>query len=109
MPNIFAMGADGKIAGSCRVLEALRVFYELDNEFMNVLGARERVKMGILASDSFKMPQEQPKSGQRTRGVLQASVAKNPVGPAERIYLLKNGANAFDQLLERLLNELLSK
>ena len=40
MPNIFAMGADGKIAGSCRALEALRVFYELDNEFMNVLGAR---------------------------------------------------------------------
>lgn len=109
MPNIFAMGADGKIGGSCRVLEALRVFYELDNEFMNVLGARERVKMGILASDSFKRPQEQPKSGQRTRAVLQASVEKNPVGPAERIYLLKNGANAFDQLLERLLNELLSK
>jgi hypothetical protein len=109
MPNIFAMGADGKIAGSCRALEALRVFFELDDEFMNVLSARERVKMGVLASDSFKMLQKQPKSGQPTRGVLQASVVKNPVGAAERAYLLKNGAKAFDQLLERLLNELLSK
>lgn len=41
MPNIFAMGADGNIAGNCRVLEALRVFYELDNEFINVVGARD--------------------------------------------------------------------
>jgi len=89
--------------------EALRVFYELDNEFMNVLGARERVKMGVLASDSFKMPQKQTKSGQPTGGVLQGFVRKNPVGAAERTYLLKNGAKAFDQLLERLLNDLLSK
>lgn len=109
MPNIFAMGADGKIAGSCRALEALRVFYELDNQFMLLVGARERVKMGVVASDSFKMRQKEPKSAQATRAVVQVSVAKNPVGTSERAYLLKNGANAFDQLLERLLNELLSK
>ena len=109
MPNIFAMGTDGKIAGSCRALETFRVFYELDNEFMNLLGARERVKMGVLASDSFKMLQKPTKSGQPTGGVLQGFVRKNPVGAAERSYLLKNGAKPFDQLLERLLNDLLSK
>ncbi len=46
MPNILAMGADGKIAGRCRALEAVRIFYELDNQFMNVLGARARVQEG---------------------------------------------------------------
>ena len=109
MPNIFAMGADGKIAGSCRALEALRVFYELDNQFMRLVGARERVKMGVLASDSFKMLQTEPKPGQATRSVVQAFVVNDPVGAAERAYLVKNGAKAFDQLLERLLNELLSE
>ncbi len=70
---------------------------------------RERVKMGVLASDSFKMLQKQTKSGQPTGGVLQGFVRKNPVGAAERTYLFKNGAKAFNQLLERLLNDLLSK
>jgi len=59
-------------------LETFRVFYELDNEFMNALGARERVKMGLLASDSFKMLQKPTKSGQPTGGVLQGFLRKNP-------------------------------
>lgn len=73
MPNLFAMGADGKIAGRCRALEAVRIFYELDNQFMNMLSGRERIQMGILFSDSLKELPREPKLEQRPAGRLRPS------------------------------------
>ena len=79
MPNVSAMGTDGKIAGSCpgRLRHSACFTNSIMNS-MNALGARERVKMGLLASDSFKMLPKPTKSGQPTGGVLQGFLRKNP-------------------------------
>lgn len=78
------MGADGKIAGRCRALEAVRIFYELDNQFMNVLSGRERIQMGI--SDSPKELPREPKLEQRPAGRLRPFADRDPVRPAEARY-----------------------
>jgi hypothetical protein len=36
MPNIYAVGDDGKVAEDCRAVEALRVLYDLDQMFDNL-------------------------------------------------------------------------
>src|SRR5260370_1384844 len=43
MPNIFAIGGDGKVAEGCRAVEALRILYDLDRSFDNLRSARERI------------------------------------------------------------------
>src|SRR6202023_2824598 len=44
MPNIFAVDATGKIAESCRAVEALRIIYDLDMMFDNLRSARKRMR-----------------------------------------------------------------
>jgi hypothetical protein len=53
MPNIYDVGRDGKMADGCRAVEALRVIWDITNQFDNLRGARERVRKGILVSDSL--------------------------------------------------------
>ena len=106
MPNIYAVGQDGKVSDGCRAIEAIRVIYDLDR-FQNLRSARERVKKGILASEQVK-----DRSADSTRkpqgGVLLAAHAEdNPVSSAERHYLQDHGSIAYDQLLIRLFDELL--
>lgn len=48
MPNVYAVGADGKVAGGCRTIEALRVLYELDNLFINVRRGGTDYRRGFL-------------------------------------------------------------
>lgn len=107
MPNVYAVGADGKVAGGCRTIEALRVLYELDNLFINVRRARDRLQKGILASNLIAEIQQRPKSSHKTTARLTAFTDENPVGPAEYRYVAKQGKARFDQLLEKLFNELL--
>jgi hypothetical protein len=107
MPNIYAMGADGKIAGGCRAFEALRVVYDLDEVFVNVRAARERLRR-MQASDSLKEPQREPQPGPQSLSSMQRLDSRNPVRLAEGRYLLKNGMKACNQLVERLFDELFS-
>ena len=46
MPNVFALGADGKVADGCRAVEAVRVIHDLDDLFQNLRGARDRQQKG---------------------------------------------------------------
>ena len=53
IPNVVAVGDDGKVPNGCRALEALRLIYGMENLFENVRGARMRVKEGIVVSDEM--------------------------------------------------------
>ncbi len=54
MPNVYALGPDGKVADGCRALEALRVMHDLDGLFQNLRGARDRLRRGIVPSEEHQ-------------------------------------------------------
>jgi hypothetical protein len=104
MPNIYAVGTDGRVADGCRAIEAIRVIYDLDR-FQNLRSARDRVRTGVWVSEQVK--NHMAGSTQRKGSVLVAVHADdNPVRSAERRYLQERGSVANDQLLRRLFDEL---
>src|SRR5713226_692552 len=70
MPNIFAVGGDGKVAQGCRAVEAIRVIYDLDRVFDNLRSARERLRKGIVASDAIKKSLGKTNANEKTTGRL---------------------------------------
>jgi hypothetical protein len=106
MPNIFAVGGDGKVAEGCRAVETLRVLHDLDQLFENLRSARERLRKGIVASDAIKRSLENTKANQKTSAWLQAWTDTNPLRPAENRYVREHGADHFNQLVEMLFEEL---
>ncbi len=106
MPNIFAVGEDGKVAEGCRAVEALRVIYDLDRMFDNLRGARERLRKGIVASDAIKKSLETTKANQKTTARLEMHVDTNPLRPAEYKYVREHGADRLIQFVEILFDEL---
>jgi hypothetical protein len=106
MPNVFALGPDGKVAEGCRAVEAVRVFHDLDAMFQNLRGARDRVKKGIVVSDEPKNHVEGGNSRPRTTARLEVRSDSNPVRLAEQHYLQEHGSWAYQQLLKRLFDEL---
>jgi len=105
VPNIYAVGPDGKVADGCRPVEALRVFYDLDMIFDNLRGARQRLQNGLVLSDELKKLQENPPK-QRTMGRLEAHVDTNPMRPAEARYLQQHGPYILSAVVLKLLDEL---
>ncbi|MGD0987753.1 MAG: hypothetical protein ABR874_08085 [Candidatus Sulfotelmatobacter sp.] len=106
MPNIYAVGPDGKVADGCRALDAIRVIHDLDGFFQNLLAARERLRKGIVASEKLKKPAEEPKTPLRAVSQLQAHVQPNPMHLAESRYLQEHGAVTYHLLLLRLFDEM---
>lgn len=105
VPNIYALGTDGKIEDSCRAIEAIRVIYDLDR-FQNLRAARDRVRRGVLVSEQIKNPMAGSKP--QTKGSVRLSTRTddNPVRSAESRYFQEHGSLAYDQLLKRLFDEL---
>jgi hypothetical protein len=104
VPNIYALDADGKVADGCRAVEAVRVIYDL-YRFQNLIGARDRVARGIVASEEVKKhAADSPHP--RTVGYLEAHADINPVCPAERRYLQEHGPVEYERLLKSLFEEL---
>ena len=108
MPNVYAVGPDGKVADGCRAVEALRVFYDLDMMFGNLRGARERVRKGILVSDEIRKRLESPAPKARTVGRLGLVVQSDtsPIFPAEVRYLEQHGPYVLMGVVEKLFDEL---
>ncbi len=105
MPNIFALGPDGKVADGCRAMETVRIIHDLDGLFQNLRNARERVKKGIVASDLVKKKVHGSPHPQATFR-LEARADNNPVRLAEQRYLQDHGSWAYQTLLKRLFDEL---
>jgi hypothetical protein len=107
MPNVYALGADGKVANGCRALDAIRVIHDLDGLFQNLISARERLKKGIVLSETLKKLGEGPKTPLRATAHVEARRPFiNPIRPAEQHYVQEHGSLAFAQLLGRLFDEL---
>jgi hypothetical protein len=109
MPNIYALGADGKIASGCRALEALKIIHDMHDIFPVVLSARTRVQKGVLVSDLIKKREENPAPlGKAVFAVggLYATIGFNSVEPFASRYQAEHGERAYQQLLRRLFAEL---
>jgi hypothetical protein len=101
-PNLYAAG---KVANGCRAIEAIRIIYDLYRFPQNLRGARERVRRGVLLSEELKN-RTADSTPQRKGRVLLAHAEDYPVQSAERRYLQEHGSLAYDQLLQRLFDEL---
>jgi hypothetical protein len=106
MPNVYALGPDGKVADGCRALEALRVIHDLDGLFQNLRGARDRLQKGIVPSEEVKKRAGEPNPQPHVTARLEAHADTNPIHPAEQRYVQEHGSVAYDQLLARLFDEL---
>jgi hypothetical protein len=106
MPNVFALGLDGKVADGCRVVEALRVIHDLDDLFQNLRGARDRLQKGVVPSEEIKKHVGEPNPQSHGTVRFEAHADTNPIRPAERRYVQEHGSEAYTQLLFRLFNEL---
>jgi hypothetical protein len=106
MPNVFALGADGKVADGCRAVEALRVIHDLDDLFQNLRGARDRLQKGVVPSEEIKKRVGEP--NRQSHGIVrfEAHADTNPIHPAERRYVQEHGSEAYTQLLFHLFDEL---
>ena len=109
MPNIYALGADGKVASGCRALEALKIIHDMHDIFPVVLSARARVRKGVLVSDLIKNREEHLTPVGKsvlTVGGLHATIGFNSVEPFAYRYQQDHGEHAYQQLLRRLFAEL---
>jgi len=107
IPNVYALDTEGKLAGGCRAVEALKILNDMFYRFQNVRSARERVQKGVLASD---LARQREKDGNArppvTRVQLRALPQQNPVQPAVSRYLQAHSQRDYKNLLERLFGEL---
>jgi len=106
MPNVYAIGSDGKVADGCRALEALRVIHDLDDLFQNLRGARDRLRRGIVPSEEIKKRVGDPDPPPHSTARLEAHADTNPIRPAEQRYVQEHGSRAYQDLLRRPFDEL---
>ncbi len=107
VPSIFATEPDGTLAPGCRLVESLRLLWDLANIPENLRVARDRASKGILTSDLLKQAQQKPPSSSvGSRAFLSVTVHNNPVEDAETQYIRENGMPAFTNLIQTMLNTL---
>jgi len=106
MPNVFALGPDGRVADSCRALDAIRVIHDLESLFQNLRGARDRLRNGIVPSEEIRKRVGDPNAQPHGTVRLEAHADTNPTRPAEQRYVQEHGTVAYDQLLARLFDAL---
>lgn len=107
VPSIFATEPDGTLAPACRVVESLRILWDLANMPENLRAARDRASKGILTSDLLKQAQQKPpSSGVRNRAYVSVSVRNNPVEDAATQYIRENGIAAFTNIVQTMLSTL---
>jgi hypothetical protein len=106
MPNVFALGPNGKVADGCRPMEAVRVIHDLDALFQNLRVARDRIRKGIVVSDEIKKYVEGVNLRPQFTARLAAYSDTNPVSLAAQHYLQEHGSQAYQRLLRRLFDKL---
>lgn len=106
MPDIYAVNSDGTLADGCRTFEALRVIWDLANQFDNLRVARERVRKGITASDLIRKPKEALTS-ERVQATVMVFGSDNPVRVAEMRYVREHGASGLNRTIEDMVFDLL--
>lgn len=107
MPNVYAAGPNGPGEGS-RAVEALRVVWDLANQFDNLQSARERVQKGVYASKMIEQSMQENKADSIHSQVrIQAGMRENPVESAERRYVREHSAADLTEAIEALIYTLI--
>lgn len=106
MPNVYALGTDGRVADGCRALDAIRVIHDLEDLFQNLRGARDRLRSGIVPSEEIKKRAGEPNPQQHGTARIEVHVDTNPIRSSEQRYVQEHGSVAYAQLLARLFDEL---
>lgn len=106
VPNIYAVGTDGKVANGCRALEVLNIVWQLANQPELLPGTRELMKKGQRMSDFYKDPTKPPSRGSATFSVSVRQAPPNPVDIAAMNYMRDHGVRAFNTAIEGLLKDL---
>lgn len=106
VPNIYAVGPDGKVANGCRALEALNILWQLGNQPQLLTGTRDLIKSGKRWSDMVKNPSKPPKPGTVKGYVTIEQAPPNPVAEAAYRYVDEHGARALNRAIEGLLKDL---
>ena len=65
VPDIYAVGPDGKVANGCRAIEVLKILWQLADQPELLQGTRDLIKTGQLWSDMVKNPSKPPAPGRR--------------------------------------------
>lgn len=103
LPNIFAVGPDGKVADECRAIEAVELLDRMNDDFELIRGARERVRKGIVISNLYRHQQ----GISRTKSYVTVSVQPpNPIEVAERQYVSEHGVAGISLLINEIMNNL---
>lgn len=106
VPNIYAIGPDGKVANGCRALEALNILWELANQPEVLQGTRDQIKKGQLLSDIYKNPSKPPAPGSEKGYISFRMSPPNPVEQAALHYARDHGVRALNRAIEDLLKDL---
>ena len=104
-PAIYATTPDEKLADGCTAVEVLRILWDISNQFGNLRGARERVKAGVLVSDTLK---PLPPGATPPRSSVRGGVGRrdDPVGEAASRYASEHGTRALVGALQALTDDL---
>ena len=119
VPSIFATQPDATLASGCRVVECLRILYDLGNMPDSLQATRERIAKGILVSDLYRQAAQRQAAQHQTqqtaqsfaagRATLTAGVSlRNPVEGAAARYIRDNGLPVFSNAVETMLDSLLN-
>ncbi len=106
IPGIYALDGDGRVAGGCRAIEALKILHDMENSFIAVQSARERVQRGVLFSDWVKQPQLDADQPTKTVVLVSQSVPLDLISSCARRYSQEHGQKAYNELMDRLFREL---
>ena len=106
IPNIYALGDDGKVANGSRALEVLNVLYQLSRQPEMLDRTREFLQKGQLWSDMFKIPSGPPAPGSEKYFVTCRVAPPNPVREAAQQYKRDHGVDALNSAIETLLKDL---
>lgn len=108
VPNIYAVGQDGKVANGCRALEAINILWQVANQPELLRGTRELTKKGRLMSDMYKNPTKPPAPGSEKSYVTFRVAPPNPVEQAAVRYMHEHGERGLNSAIEGLLKNLLA-
>jgi hypothetical protein len=111
IPGIYATNPDGTLASRCRILESLRLFYDLACIPGSLQNARDRNRQGILVSDLLRRVSQGPVRATSSVGHAFVTVgvgAANPVEAAARHFVQQHGVSAFTSVVGNTLDKLLS-
>lgn len=108
VPNIYAIGQDGKVANGCRAIEVLNILWQLANQPDLLQGTRDLNKTGQLWSYMVKNPSKPPAPGAE-KGSATFRVVQGPPNLLEQAalhYAHDHGFRALNRAIEGLLQDL---